>query len=887
MTRPEFVNVKTETIVTFFFDSAKKNRDNTAFNYFDRSWKAVTYGEFFGYAQGIAAHLIRSGVKRGDRIAIVSENRVEWCAAYLGILISGGAAVPIDEQLGPVEISNLLADSSAGIVFHSAKTEANVKDSPYTINFDSPLFRDIMNTPSLSSYPNISEEDLASLIYTSGTTGRPKGVMLTHRNFCSDAKAVMSAHFLNQTDNVLAILPLHHTYPFMCTFLIPLFLGATVTYPSGMKGPELIATIKEMGVTILVAVPQLLELIRNGMLRKFKEMPAAPSVVLSGLLRISSKLRRTAGINIGKLLFGSAHRAFGKRFRFFASGGARLEPEVMEHLEALGFTVLEGYGLTETSPVVTFNPINKRKPGSAGKPLPTVDMKIMNPSDAGEGEIAIRGPMVMKGYYRNPEATADVLRDGWFLTGDLGYFDDERYLFITGRAKEVIVLSSGKKVYPEDTEREYLKIPLVKEICVTGAEEKGAVESLHAVIYPDFDYARREKTGNIYDALRWDIHKVSLTLPSHQRLKGFTIYKYPLPKTPLGKLKRYMIKDLLKGERYEIREKREGDKALLNDDVGRVVVECIHSLLGEAVPVRASDNLELDLGFDSLQRIELVVAIESALSMKLPETSAFEVQTVDEFVHKIKEFRAKEGAEIKSPPRFEDIFAAEITEREKRRIGLKQGALARAATAALLSIVKLIFRTGFSLSVKGVEKLPEPPFIIAPNHSSHLDGFALVSSLPRKTFEIFFFQGFQTYFTGWGLSLFGRLVHAIPIDPETFLEDALRISSYLLRNERILCVFPEGGRSLDGKMMPFKKGVGMLAIKHNVPVVPVLIEGTFEALPKGAFWPKASKVSLSFGKPFYPAELDFSRKPEGIDEYQFFTDELMERVKRLAHDNKN
>jgi long-chain acyl-CoA synthetase len=879
--------MNTETIIDLFVRSARQNRDNTAFNHFDQSWETVTYGEFLGYTNGIASYLVRSRIKSGDRIAIVSESRVEWCAAYLGILLSGGIAVPVDAQLGATEVANLLTDSSVVLAFHSLRTEANIKGLVNTVNFDSSLFRDILNTPHLGSYPTISEEDLASIVYTSGTTGRPKGVMLTHRNFCSDAKAVISANILNRGDNVLSILPLHHTYPFMCTFLVPLFLGATITYPSGMKGPELVATVKEKGVTILVAVPQLLELIRNGILRKFQEMPAVFSLILQGLLRISGKLRKTAGINTGKVIFRSVHRAFGERFRFFASGGARLDPQVMEDLEALGFTILEGYGLTETSPVVTFNPLGKRKPGSAGRPLPAAEIKILNPSDSGEGEIAIRGPMVMKGYYRNSEETSEVLRDGWFMTGDLGYLNEENYLFITGRAKEMIVLSSGKKVYPEETEKEYLKIPLIKEICVTGAEEREAVESLHALIVPNFDYARKERIGNINDALKWGIREVSMTLPPYMRLKGFIIYQDPLPRTPLGKLKRYMIKDLLKQEKGEGQEKREEDRTLMSDDVGKAVVECIIPLLRERVPVRASDNLELDLGLDSLQRIELVVSIERAFSMKLPETFVSEVQNVDELVQKIKEFKAKGVVGENERPPAEDFFTAEINEKEKRRIGFRQGALERAVTVVLLSIIRLIFKLFFSLRVKGVENLLGPPFIIAPNHSSNLDGFALASSLPRGIFERCFFQGFQIYFTGWGLSLFGRLAHAIPIDPETFLGNALRLSSYVLRNRRILCIFPEGGRSSDGEIMPFKKGMGILAIKHNVPAVPTLIEGTFKALPKGAFWPKASTVSVTFGKPFYPAELDLSRKPKGVDEYQFFADELREKVKRLVSGNHN
>jgi long-chain acyl-CoA synthetase len=869
-----------ETVTSLFLDSSKKRRIDTAFVFFDRSWKTVTYGEFAGYVRGIASYLVRSGIKAGDRIAIISENRVEWCAAYLGILMSGGAAVPIDAQLGAAEIANLLADSSAALVFHSAGTEANIHGHAPTVNFDAPAFPDILHAPPVISYPAVREDDIASIVYTSGTTGRPKGVMLTHRNLCSDAKAVMSANILYHTDNVLSVLPLHHTYPSMCTFLVPLFLGAAITYPTEMKGPELIATIKERGVTILVAVPQLLELIRNGILRRFREALSLPFFVLRALLRLSSGIRKATGINAGRLIFRPAHRPFGERLRFFACGGARLDPMVMEDMEALGFTILEGYGLTETSPVVTFNPAEKRKPGSAGRPLPGVEIKIVSPSEKGEGEIAIHGPMVMEGYYHNPGATAEVLRNGWFMTGDIGYIDDEGYLFITGRAKEVIVLSSGKKVFPEETEREYLRVPLFKEICITGSGEKGAMESLHAIIVPDMDHARRERIGNINEAVKWEIQKVSLRLPSYMRLKGFTIYHEPLPRTPIGKLKRYMIKDLVRMKRGESQGEREEDRALLDDDTGRMVVECIRPLLRETVSVRGSDNLELDLGLDSLERMELLAAIERAFSIKVPDAFASEIQTVEDLVGKIREFRAAGLEGIGGRPAG-DMFGAEISEKEKRMIGLEQGAAERAVTAVLLSIIRLIFGLCFGLRVKGIGNLPEPPFIVAPNHASNLDGFALASSFKRKTFRILFFQGFRTYFTGWGLSIFGRLAHAIPIDPETYLGNALRLSSYVLRSGRILCLFPEGGRSLDGKLMPFKRGVGVLAIKHDVPVVPALIKGTFEALPKGSFRPRRKKVIVSFGVPFHPGDLDISRRPWGVDEYQFFADQLREMVKGL------
>jgi long-chain acyl-CoA synthetase len=873
--------MKGNTIVSLFLASAEKYPDNIAFNYFDEgSWQTLNYSEFLGKTRAISAHLIQSGVKKGDRVAIISENRYQWCASYIAIVMAGCVAVPIDAQLGAFEVRNLLADSGTVLVFHSAKTASNIEDAVRRINFDSPEFGDICGTVSSGRFPEVTEGELASIVYTSGTTGIPKGVMLTHRNFCSDAEAVISAGLITHGDNVLSILPLHHTYAFLCTFLVPLFLGATVTYPTGLKGPELISTMKERGVTVLVAVPQLLELIRNGILRKFREMPVVLSTLMLSVLNVCGYLRRRTGVNAGRMIFGAAHEAFGERFRFFASGGARLAPRVMRDLEALGFTVLEGYGLTETSPVVTFNPIHKRKPGSVGKPLPSVEIRIVNPSETGEGEVAIRGPMVMKGYYRRPEATAGVMQDGWFMTGDLGYLDEEQYLFITGRAKEVIVLSSGKNIYPEDVEKEYRKINLIKEICVTGIEKEGVVESLHGVIVPNLDEARKERIGNISESLKWAMNRIALRLPPYMRLKGFTLSSEPLPRTPLGKLKRYMIKDMPGRAAGKKRMAKKEDISLLGDETGAAVARCIKPLLREEMPVLSSDNLELDLGLDSLQRIELVVALEKAFSLRLPETFASEVQTVGELVDRIRELRAQ-GISDAGKPIWEDIFSAEISGEEREKIGLHQGRVEWTLSIICLSLLRVVLRVFFRLEIRGIANLPAPPFIIAPNHCSNMDGFVVGVSVPVKVFRNLFFQGYQVYFRGRLPSLFARLAHVIPIDPETFLSRALQLSSYVLRNNRALCIFPEGGRSIDGNLMTFKKGIGILALEHGIPVVPALIEGTFEALPRGRVRPRFSKIRLSFGRPLYPGEVDFSKKTGGMDKYQFFADQLRERVKGL------
>ncbi|MEW6675531.1 MAG: AMP-binding protein [Nitrospirota bacterium] len=880
------------TIQELFLKTVIEYGGNIAFNYLDQTWKAITYNELLINTKGIASYLIKNEIRKGDRIAIISENRPEWCISYLAISISGGTAVPIDAQLGANAIRNLLADSESKVVFHSSKTEEDVrkavKDPVTLINFDSPDFRNMYKTPDIKNYPEVSGEDVASLIYTSGTTGIPKGVQLTHKNFCSDAKAIIEAKILTQKDNVISVLPLHHTYPFMCTFLVPVFLGASITYPPSLKDPELIAAIKDRGVSILLGVPQLLELIRNGLLKKMRQLPSPMPKIMAGIFKLCGILREKTGINLGKLIFRSAHRAFGKSFRFFASGGAKLDPEVMEDLEAFGFTVLEGYGLTETSPVVTFNPITKRKLGSAGRPLSSVGIKIIDSvrlEELGvmeEGEIAIRGPMVMKGYYRNPQATEQVMKGGWLLSGDLGYLDKDGYLFITGRSKEAIVLSSGKNVYPEEVEREYMRTPLIKEICVMGIEERGIIESLHAVIVPNIEYAKKAQIGNLQEALRWEINNVSLHMPQYMRIKGYTLYPDPLPRTPLGKLRRFMVKDLMKAKSKELRAKSE-DRRLIEDEIGRKVVECIKPLLKEEIQIQSTDNLELDLGLDSLKRIELVVSLEKAFSLKLPETFASEIQTVEELVTKIKEYGTREVIEIEKMPMWKDILKTEPSSEDKKRVGLHHNALEWLIVLIVLRTVKILLRISFRLKVKGLENLPEKgPYIITPNHTSYIDGFGVVTALPSKSFRYLYSLGFQRYFTGRFKESFARLSHVIPIDRETYLNKAFQMAAYVLRNGKSLLIFPEGGRSYDGEIMEFKRGVGILSLELNVPVIPAYIKGSFEALPRGAIWPKFTEIKITFGKPLYPSDLDMSRKPEGMDKYQFFMNELRERVRELS-----
>jgi long-chain acyl-CoA synthetase len=841
--------------------SARAHPNRKAFNYLkDGRWASITYGEFIRMAQGAQECLRGQGVSRGGHVAIISENRPEWCAFYLGTLMMGAVAVPIDVRLTPPEIRNILEHSGASALVFSSGSETTVKAAASdldvkNINIDSV----ILAAAGDLSYEDASDDDVASLLYTSGTTGTPKGVMLTHRNLCSDVEAVEAVGLMGAEENVLSALPLHHTYPFMCTFALPLSLGVSVTFPAGLKGPDLLDAVTSTGVTVLVAVPRMLELMRDRIYSRFEEMRGAPGRGTRFAVRVLSGLRGRFGINLAKHMFA---RRFGGQFRFFACGGARLEPQIMRDMEALGFTVVEGYGLTETSPIVAFNPIDRRKPGSVGRAVKGAEIRIANPDEKGTGEVAVRGPMVMMGYYKNPEATEAAVREGWFYTGDLGYLDDEGYLFITGRAKEVIVLGSGKNIYPEDVEKLYAGIPLIKELCVLPVGDR-----LHAVIVPD---AEQRVKGDFEDALRTSIKELSENIASHMRISGYTVSDRPLPRTPLGKLRRFMVADIVKGKRRE----KEEDPSLA-DGMSQRVLACLTRLAEEPGPYRSTDDLELDLGLDSLRRLEMVSALEVEFSVKLPESLANDVRTVAELVEALKK------GEAAGEGQAEGSMWGEPSPEEKKRAGLMRHAWEWPISALSALILRLLFRMLFRLEVAGVEKIPPPPFIIAPNHLSNVDGLVVASAVPLGVFRRLYFQGYYKYFEGSLKSLFARLSHVISIDPMGRLRNAMRLSAHVLGRGDGLCIFPEGQRSFDGETGVFKKGIGILARHGDVPVVPARIEGTFEALPRGTVLPRPQKVRITFGDALRPSDLDYSGRPEGVEDEQYFADVLRERVTGL------
>jgi len=850
-------------ILTKIQASAKKYPDHIAIQFKDgEQYRTYTYADLIKTVASVAHALSVQGIAKGDRVAILAENRPEWVFAYLAITSLGAVAVPMDAQLTDKEVAVLLANSESKAVCVSAATRQKVASGKAItiISFDAGdgvLFSDMMKAHPGAQLPAPpADNDLAAILYTSGTTGDPKGVMLSHGNLVANCNSAIKLDIIYQTDNLLCLLPLHHTYPAMACMLLTFSLGATMTILNSLKGPEIVACMQESEVSVLVAVPQLMNAMRRAIFEKIEKSPLPMKLLVKLLLGLSSIVRRTFGVNIGKALFGKVHAKFGPRFRLFASGGARLDPDVFTDMTNLGFMVIEAYGLTETSPAATFNPVGKQKAGSIGVPIPDVEVRISDPDSSGMGEIAIKGPNVMLGYYKKPSATAEVIRGGWFYTGDLGYKDKDGFFFITGRSKEMIVLSTGKKIFPDELEKFYKQLPSIKEICMVQTDR-----GLEAAVVPDFDYLRKINNANTRETIAFEIEDLARDLAPYKRISGLKIFKDSLPVTRLGKLKRAMVKDLYiaGGERAEKTVQGE-DAELITSDAGKKVLACLapFSVKKHIVP---DDSLEIDLGLDSLSRVELVVSLEQTFGIGLPDTFGSEVFTVREVVLKMQELLASGTATAAGKHvhmSWAEILRQEPSDDAKALVRTERNPLCVLGWGILLLFLKLLFKTYGRLTFRGTENLPpKGPYLITPNHTSIVDAFFLVAAMPFSIGKQLFGLGDTKFFGGPITSRLGKLTQVIPVDMDAKLFNALQLSAYVLRQGKILCVFPEGSRSRDGKIKEFKKGVGIIAKELNVPLVPVAITGTFEMMRSGQLFPRPGKVIISFGKPLDPGNMTY------------------------------
>jgi long-chain acyl-CoA synthetase len=870
-----------------------------------QGYTTVSYREADRQAKGVAAGLIAMGLNRGSRVAILSENRPEWVVSYLGIYFSGMIAVPLDAQISPAEWRRLIDDSDSQVIFVSGNLRPKLlealKDSPaerQVVSFDpvagdrdtrkklSGMIEWATQLPDPSSLPECASSDIATVIYTSGTTGMPKGVVLTQSNIVGELECIFGAIHADENDALLCLLPLQHVLASVINVMVPLYLGGQVVFADTLKRTEILKALQEAGITILATVPQFFYLFHNRIQEELsKKLPVARKI-FQGMLRLNRFSMKLFGLNLGKILFSQIHHNFGSKLRLFVSGASSMDPKVAQDFHDMGFTILQGYGLTETTGACAVTRVEKNKLGSVGPPLPGVDIRIDAPDENGNGEILIRGPMVMQGYFKNPTATGESIRDGWFHSGDLGRFDDEGNLYITGRKKEIIVLANGKNIYPDELEMHYLQSPYIREIAVIGVsdpQERG--ERLHAVVVPDFDYLKVKRIANAREALRDQIAALSNQLPKYKRLMSYQVQSDALPRTTSRKIKRLELKKLAESGRPQSRENAPApaaagpeDKALLESSVAQEVLRCMREDYRRDTPITVDMNLELDLGFDSMERVEFLADIEQILNLKLPEDFGADILTVRDLIMQLEQqAEAAPRSGTVSPQSWKTILSEESMSREEPVPLHLSGTAGSFFKYLCLRLIHLfIFRTLLRLETRGLEHLPaKGPYLICPNHQSYLDPFVLVSVLPYRIFRNMFFVGYSVFFESRIMKLFARLTNIVPIDPDAQLLRAMKTGAVGLRRGLILCIFPEGGRTFDGELQAFKKGAAILSREMGTPIVPAGIQGTFQVWPRDSMRIRPHKVKIQFGDLISPAPVD------AADPYQADTDRLRKSVAAL------
>jgi len=887
---------------------------------------SYTYQDLLDRAQAIACALLALGVQKNDRVAMVLENSPEWVFIYFGILFVGAIVVPLDPQATTEDFSCFLTDAASKIIFTSVKfvntiaAATAVVDSVEKIivlagnEVDVPLmmaektekakeilfFSEFLQGTVAKKIESINAQvhDIVAILYTSGTTGKPKGVMLSHENFYSNFRGIEKLKIFDSTHNILSILPLHHSFPFMVTLLLPIFSCNQVTYISSLKREEITACMQETGVTVLVGVPQFFYLFYQAIINEINRIPFFIRILLLGVINLGYWWRQLTTINLNKFLLTKIHAPFGTALQCFVSGGARLDDNVEIFLNKVGFTVIQGYGLTETSPIVTLNPPACTKIGSVGQAILDVTIKIVDPDASGIGEVAISGPNVMRGYYQQAEETAAVIRDSWFYSGDLGYLDRYGYLFLTGRKKELIKLGAGKNISPEEVETHYLQSRYIKELCVL-AVGSGEKERLVAVIVPDFEHFKATGEIDVNAIIKLELEIFAKDYPSYKWIMGFVITKEELPRTRLGKLKRHIIRDKhleeLMGARPKVRAEEEltaQDLELLASPVYQALARAMAEELQLPDPVHLTDHLGVDLGLDSLSRVELIATLEKQFKVNVPEVMIAQISTIKELVVAIEQLIAANSLQDIAPVTavkktlWQDVLKTDPEKSITVKIDIAPNMLANALyllfCGGLCVVAKLLWR----LKVIGRENLPrdkQHAFILCPNHVSYLDAFLLLAALPNWLRLRIFFLGYSVYFAVAIMRNLVKISRIIPIDPATKLIDAMRASGYVLRCGKVVCIFPEGGRSPDGAVQPFKKGVGILARELKMQLVPVYIDGAFAALPRGKFFPRCQQIKITFGKPCTSEQLQAKGMQLGAkDHYEAIAKGLEEEVKSLS-----
>lgn len=858
--------------------------------------EAWTYRRLETTVNALAAGLIKVGLRQGERVLLHAPNSPAWIVACFALLRVAAVPVPIDSQMADDDLAHVIKDCEA----HRLLTTGALAEHLSTLGLDRQLaviLLDANDDPRslqrlsgdpTGSFPSTQQDDHALLFYTSGSSGRPKGVPLSHRNLLTNLQALLEAAVYRPDERLLLPLPLHHVYPFMVGLLAPLALGFTIVLPHSLTGPQILRALREGRVTALVAVPRIFSALLNAIERHVQEKGRTVSALFHALLTCSSWLLRRFGLPAGRFLFAPLRRRFGPQLTTMVYGGSPLAPDVAWKLAGLGWLIAGGYGLTETSPILTFMAPGQRRFDSAGRPLAGVQLRITGQGpQADQGEIQARGSNVFAGYLHLPDKTAEAFtEDGWFRTGDLGYFDREGWLYLVGRASSRITLPGGEKIWPERLEELLDGAASISESGVLIHQGR-----LVAIIVPRRTAIQPDDLDPLRQAIRTDIDACLSPLPSYARLTEFVVSFDPLSRTRLGKIQRHRLRERfeeeytaggsgnLRPQPLTIDQMAPEDRQLLEDPIAaRTWTWVTGRFPGKRLT--PDTNMQLELGLDSLEWMTLTLELRDQIGIDLPEERVARIATVRDLLREAAEAMEVTGAGIEPAERLKTPDS--LLDQTQRRWLRPRGRAMRRLGQALHLIDGLLMRHVFHLEVQGLEHLPaEGPCVLIPNHVSLLDPLALFAALPPDRLSR----------TGWGgwtgfmfrsplMRLVSRATRVLPVDQSSRPLANLALAAAALQRGETLVWFPEGGLSRDGLLHPFQPGIGLILTAHPVPAIPVFIEGSFEALPPDSRRLRPGPLKIQFGTALDPNELGGRR--QGAERYRTIAMALHDRVAALG-----
>lgn len=771
---------------------------------------------------------------QGAKTVILAENCVEWIYAFLSVWRNRGIAIPVDAASSADDVAYILSDATPDAIWVNAQTEPVARRAMEQSGVQVAVLR--MDDPGLSSVPphpvpagdgiSFEDSDVAVILYTSGTTGFPKGVMLTFRNMMVNIDAISGkgVPIYLPDSSVLVLLPLHHVFSLVGTLVAPFFCQSRVVLCPAMTGPDIMAALQRGRVTLMLGVPRLWQTLFYGIRKKV-------DATLAG--RAMYALCKKAGCRwLSRLVFSAVHKQMGGHLVYCVSGGAALDTEIGEGLRTLGITVLEGYGMTETSPMISFTRPGDIIPGCSGLPLPCCECKII------DGEICVKGDNVMKGYYNRPQETAALFDvDGYLHTGDLARLDAKGRVYITGRKKEIIVLSNGKNVQPMEIEFKIEKFDsYVKECAVSYYRDK-----LVAVIVPQADIAQGRSDAELEALLKHEVlEPYNHEALNYKKLMSLFVCHTPLPRTRLSKIQRFKVQEMLErgvalsadAASVPVDEPQTTEYRIMRDYIQREKRLDV---------VRPTDHLETDLGLDSLDRVSMQEFIEQTFGVEVNADAILSYSTLQALVEHVS--GQKTRTEVAEDVDWHGLLTGTepvLPSRPTVLLPLLSG---------LMELACLLY---FRLSVKGRGNIPSAgPFILAPNHQSFLDGPIVASGLSWQALDdCYFFATEEHVRSRWRKYLAHRC--NVILMQRSNLKTSIQNMARVLRAGKSLVIFPEGRRTNTGEMGVFKKTFAILARELQVPIVPVRITGAYEALPRHRSMPCPHKVTVEYLPAFLP-----------------------------------